>query len=357
MAYTLNTGHALYANLVELIGVQAGALVSHKTARTFTKHAEASYGSGTWGEHFVSLNGGYTAKGASFTPSIALASNAYPNQTVVVVVNATGASSGGRFLARAVGGARIHAPGKAATGELIGYRAGDVGTTIGTGNKMLTAVRIGETAFKLYNDKVLDYNGTGLAPDYADASTAADYLCGWDGQNAIAASLVWLAVFDRELTAGEISDLYDSLGASNAFGLVSAGGTNGDALGGTGTSTGSGTGGTATGVTAGSGSALGGTGTSTGSGTGGTASTVGAGSFTTDAMENNTGAGLLASTSVVWTWYQGAIGAAPTITTHGTGTTNASGVLTATALPTGAGFLLVRTTDSAGVYYQPGTVT
>ena len=82
----------------------------------------------------------------------------------------------------------------------------------------------------------------------------------------------------------------------------------------------------------------------------------GVGTFTSDAMENNTGAGLLASTAVTWTWWQGAIGATPTSLTHGTGTTSAGGVLSLTGLPTGAGFLLVRTADSAGVYYQPGTV-
>ena len=83
----------------------------------------------------------------------------------------------------------------------------------------------------------------------------------------------------------------------------------------------------------------------------------GAGTFTSDAMENNTGAGLLASTSVTWTWWQGSIGATPTSLTHGSGTTSAGGVLSLTGLPTGAGFLIARTADSAGVYYQPGTVT
>ena len=107
---------------------------------------------------------------------------------------------------------------------------------------------------------------------------------------------------------------------------------------------------------AGNGTAAAGTGTSTGSGTGGAASGLGGGTFTSDVMENNSGAGLLASTSVSWTWYQGTIGAAPTSTTHGTGTTSAGGVLSITGLPTGAGFLLARTADSAGVYYQPGTV-
>lgn len=106
------------------------------------------------------------------------------------------------------------------------------------------------------------------------------------------------------------------------------------------------------------GTAPGGTGTSAGTGTGGiaTGGAGGTGSFTSDAMENNSGAGLLASVTVNWTWYQGSIGAAPTSMTHGSGTTNSSGILSLTGLPLGAGFLLVRTTDSAGVYYQPGTV-
>ena len=135
-----------------------------------------------------------------------------------------------------------------------------------------------------------------------------------------------------------------------------AGGGNAAADGGLASSTGSGSGGTAS-VSGGANAfAAGGSGTLTGSGSGGTASGGGAGTFITDAMRNNSGAGVLASTAVVWTWYQGAIGASPTTLTHGTGTTNLSGVLTANGLPAGAGFLLVRTTDSVGVYYQAGTV-
>ena len=134
--------------------------------------------------------------------------------------------------------------------------------------------------------------------------------------------------------------------------------SNGTAEAGTGTSTGSGVGGDASTNGGSNANAGGGTGTSTGSGSGGDASGLagGTGSFTSDAMENNSGAGLLASTLVRWTWYQGTIGTAPTSTTHGTGTTSAGGVLTIAGLPTGAGFLLARTADSTGVYYQPGTV-
>lgn len=78
--------------------------------------------------------------------------------------------------------------------------------------------------------------------------------------------------------------------------------------------------------------------------------------FTSDVIGNNT-TSILADAAVAWTWWQGSIGAEPTSLTHGTGTTDASGVLTVTGLPVGAGFLIVRTTDSTGVYYQPGTVS
>ena len=226
MAYTLNTSHALYGNLVELFGVQSGALVSHKTARTFTKHADATYGTGTYGEHFAALAGGYTAKGASFTPYLTLNTSTKPNYTVVAVVNSSGAVQGGTistFLSRTAGGDSIRSGGKDSSGNAFGYRV--TGATMGTGTRMITYCRIGETAAKLYNNTTLDVNSTGLGADYNSPDSRADYLCGWDGQNSMTASLVWLAVFDKELTSTEITDLYNSLGSNNAFGLVESSGT------------------------------------------------------------------------------------------------------------------------------------
>lgn len=223
MAYTLNTSHALYSNLIELFGVQSGALVSHKTARTFTKHADASYGTGTYGEHFTSVYGVYTAKGASFTPALTINTTSVTNYTVVAVFNDTGTSNANHsnVLAKAAGGQMIRSAGKNGSGNLTGYRC--TGSSVGTGATMLTYCRIGETAAKMYINATQDYNQTGLGADYNDTAAGADYLLGWDGQNAIGASLVWLAVFDKELSGAEISDLYNSLGASNAFGLVGAG--------------------------------------------------------------------------------------------------------------------------------------
>jgi len=65
---------------------------------------------------------------------------------------------------------------------------------------------------------------------------------------------------------------------------------------------------------------------------------------------------LQVSVALDWTWYPGAIGAAPTSAlVHGSGATSASGTLTASGLPTGAGFLLAETADGA-IYYEAGTV-
>lgn len=357
MAYTLNTSHALYGNLVELFGVQSGALVSHKTARTFTKHADATYGTGTYGEHFAALAGGYTAKGASFTPYLTLNTSTKPNYTVVAVVNSSGAVQGGTistFLSRTAGGDSIRSGGKDSSGNAFGYRV--TGATMGTGTRMITYCRIGETAAKLYNNTTLDVNSTGLGADYNSPDSRADYLCGWDGQNSMTASLVWLAVFDKELTSTEITDLYNSLGSNNAFGLVeSAAGSNGTATGtpdsidliaptataaGTGNPDGTGAG-APTSLTLTVPSA---TATGTSSGTDGTGSgaptamsmaapsasatgtTSGSGTLVTPVLKNNTGTVLASETGITVNVYNATTGA---LVLHKTGqTSNGSGIVT-----------------------------
>lgn len=358
MAYALNTSHALYGNLIELIGVEAGALVSLKTARTFTKHADASFQTGgTYGEAFRSVAGGFTAKGASFSPSLTINTSLAPDFTLLVVTNAvthTG-GGGGRQLVTGTNQATI---GLGASGFPTVYSSGTAlysGASAVSGTPAVLTMTRTSSATALYSGG--DLVGTGATAG-VNGSQVYNYLLGQSGAVSIAADLVWMAWFDKALSEAEIDDLIASLGASNAFGLVSAGTVNGSATSGTGTSAGSGSGGDASASGGTAGTATSGTGTSTGSGIGGAAAGGAGGSFVSDAMENNTGAGLLASTSVSWTWYQGAIGAAPTSTTHGTGTTSAAGVLTiASGLPAGAGFLLVRTADASGVYYHPGTIS
>jgi len=135
---------------------------------------------------------------------------------------------------------------------------------------------------------------------------------------------------------------------------VGGGSTDATADGGTGTGTGSGSGGDATGAAGSDATATGGSGTGSGSGTGGDATGGASGSFTSSPMYSS---GILqVSVALDWTWYPGAIGAAPTAAmVHGSGATSAAGTLTMTGLPVGTGFLLAETADGA-IYYEAGTV-
>lgn len=86
----------------------------------------------------------------------------------------------------------------------------------------------------------------------------------------------------------------------------------------------------------------------------GTATGGAYGSFTSSPMYSS---GILqASVALDWTWYPGAIGAAPTAAlVHGSGATAGDGTLTAAGLSAGSGFLLAETADGA-IYYEAGTV-
>ena len=227
MAYTLNTSHALYGNLLELIGVQSGALVSHKTARTFTKHADASYGTGTYGEHFRTVNGGYTVKGASFSPSLVRDTYTNPNYSIVLVFNGREANGTANvaFLNNNGGTYTFSSPtwnSSGSAGIATTYTNSMVsGTALGTGAFMVTTTRTeGAGNVKLYVGSTLA--GPANAESW-NANTAVNYLGGYNGQGALGGDLVWVAIFDKVLSQAEIADLYSSLGASNAFGLVGGG--------------------------------------------------------------------------------------------------------------------------------------
>ena len=224
MAYTLNTSHALYANLVELFGVQSGALVSHKTARTFTKHSEASYGTGTYGEHFTSVDGGYTVKGASFTPELVMNTSSNNKYSVFVVINARTTGGNAGLICKDGSSYSLCSPSFNGSNKAVvfqGYMLKFASSaTVGTGAQTLCITHNesnGSTGNKLYLNGSLDSSG---APEYGNMNAGANYIGGYAGQGAVGASTVWIAIFDKELSAAEISDLHASLGANNAFGLV-----------------------------------------------------------------------------------------------------------------------------------------
>lgn len=334
MAYTLNTSHPLYANLVELIGVQSGALVSHKTARVFTVDAAASFGSGVWGEHFHAAGGGYTNRGASFSPAIGVNTTSLPNYTVVTILNSSGANENSLSLSNNTGSSILRGPGLSA-GQISAVRGGVGATNLGTTQHMLAYCRIGETSYKMYVDNgVLDYSTTSAGASYNDPATSANYIGAVGGGGNCSLDIVWAAVFNKELSQAEIQSLYGSLGADNAFGLVNYGGTGTDASGsgGTGTSTGSGSGGSATGNSAGT------------------------GSFTFPAGENNTHSGALSGVVVNWAWHSGGAVGAASVITNGTGTLTTGG-MTISGLPTGVGYGVLRSSDGTVVGYREGTVS
>ncbi len=100
----------------------------------------------------------------------------------------------------------------------------------------------------------------------------------------------------------------------------------------------------------------GGMGTSTGSGYSEEATGTGAGTgeFIFDAVENATGSGKLDSVTVNWTWIEGAVGSAVSVT-NGSGTITSAG-LTATGLPAGSGFGILKDAAGTSLAVQEGTV-
>lgn len=226
MAYTLNTGHALYGNLVELIGVQGGALVSHKTARTFTLDSSPapSFGSGTWGEHFVLASAdSATSKGASLSPAISFNTYSNPTYSVFIAVNTKGTVTydavllNGGIFAPFLSGSNVRA-GVSITNKIGGS------TSLGSGARSFCATATIGTSGNLYLDGVSEGTPYSGDPDTQRTNAGFDGIGKNTGQGAAnGCSIVWIAVFDKVLSAAETLSLHNSLGASNTFGLVSSG--------------------------------------------------------------------------------------------------------------------------------------
>ena len=224
MAYTLNTSHPLYGNLMDLIGVQGGALVSHKTARTFTKHALATYGSGTWGEHFKTGPKGWNFSGATFTPDLTYDTSGGKGFTIFYAVNniATAADNLGALQQSAVSYGVSTSGQRAVSGNSSPDPYQPL-TTVGVGAKSICVTRTGETSNKSYIDGILEYTGGKLGWNEPGAFNS---IGGFDGQGVAGGiEFVWVAAFDKVLSDAEVLALHNSLGASNAFALVSSGDT------------------------------------------------------------------------------------------------------------------------------------
>lgn len=225
MTLSLNTLHPLYGNVIECIGVDAGALVSLKTARTFTVDAGASFVTGgTYGAALRAISGGYTRKGASFTPAVVPNTVANPNLSMFIVVNSVSAA-GGSGNHQLVSGTTSNTPTINVNSTKMGVApsystVGTLGSAVidNAAAHSLAFTRQDENAWYSYVDGVQD--GTGTSLGYGSSTAAYDQIGGVTGQGSCAADFVWIIWFNKNLSAAEIAELHSSLGAGNAISLV-----------------------------------------------------------------------------------------------------------------------------------------
>lgn len=230
MSRTLNTGHALYTNILSFIMVDGGALADIKVpSRTFTKHANASYGSGALGEHLrTAASGAYTPYGASMSPAVSINSGATA-MTVMVIGNAfsNNGTAGGLYALQAQ---PAYTPTGSVSGNVAALRDGFVGNTgsgestvtvVGNGMHSITTTRpIGDSpTLEMFVDGV---SAKTLAAGYANANAGFDYIGGDPGQGAAIFDMVYVIAFNKVLTQAEISAIHTSLAAGNSISLLSA---------------------------------------------------------------------------------------------------------------------------------------
>lgn len=231
MALAVNTSHSLAANLVSLIGVDDDGVLKdfQRPSATFSISGSCSYGSGTYGRHIRTAQGASSnALGATVSPIVPLGNTAKPNGTILVVLNAVGARYSVRgplvvqqaILGSTVGLA-VDSAGAARTMSGTAQLAVATTANVGSGAHTLALTRTGQTSYQLYVDGAFDV-GASAAAGTTSANTGYDTLGGFTtgGFGYAIADFVYVAAFDRVLTAGEISDLHASLTGSNAFSLV-----------------------------------------------------------------------------------------------------------------------------------------
>ena len=220
MTLSVNSSHPLASRLIEAIGIDGDAPVSLKTARSITLDTGASVVSGTYGKGLSTLASDYTRKGAVISPVIATDTTAAPVFTTVLVLNALSGTAGGNrafFGGSGLNGVFYLASKADGRVEAVGTNGNVLtGATVVTGAPhSIAVVRNGTTNSTLYVDGVLD--ATDGALSYNSSSRYFDSLGGVQGQGSGTASFVWLFLFSGALTAAELLDLHQSLGAGNTM--------------------------------------------------------------------------------------------------------------------------------------------
>lgn len=245
MTFALNTSHPLYDHVKMFIGVdESNALVDLVTpSRTFTPDVStpgpASFGTGTWGRHFrTGGNGPYDARGAAMSPAFNPGNN---TGTLLVVTHGMfgGQNNGYNQLSGFVSianGNSLRIPNfyTETWGSNLVAGIDEAGTSLtrSTGvsantnaDHMFTVTRNGETAHAVFVDDASVSSGGRFGYDTTVAGDISFVrLGGTPGYASFDAEIVYVIWFDIALTPTQVSDLFGSLGASNAFALLGSGG-------------------------------------------------------------------------------------------------------------------------------------
>lgn len=399
MALTLNTSDPWFSNIVAAFGVDDDNTVKEiKNGTSLTVHANVKLpNSGTpsstapFGPSFrTEANGSFDFYGVTF-PAIGIPTDG--KCTVILVVNQLNSSGGGGYIS--------DGPLGRVGGSWVPWEAGTASATgIATGGHTIIASRDGDTQNRLFIDGVEDsaFSSGAVPVGGGSAGKTFSTLGGWAGQGYGSFDFVYLFVLvGVEANATDAAELHASATGGGAFRLISSGsapafdgpdiadidGAVNTALtpvdvsgkfsgsgityskGGTwpaGVNIGSSTGiisGTPTASGTTSGCTVVATNSSGNVSSNAFAFNVSVGSVTTEAMENNTGSGPLASVAVDWEFVSGAeFGVSHGASTFGSGTTASDGTLTISGLPLGAGELLVRagSGSSLALYFEQVTV-
>lgn len=227
MALALKTSHALYADIVALICVDDDGVIKDLKGDTCTPHANVEIGSGTYGRHFRTKIAANNAEGVALTAGHMAKPVGNPVGTTVVVFNA-GNSRHNRGVV--TNGVLTGAPGPAVfTGDVPAAQSGSgpnplcLGTTdvIGTGAHMIAVGWNANSLRFTYCDGAIE-NSEAAGLGNANDGYRVTYLGGGPtgAGGAFAADYVWYVHFRKCLSEAELDELFSSLGAANAFALV-----------------------------------------------------------------------------------------------------------------------------------------
>lgn len=231
MGLALDTGHALYGNLVSLVVVDDdGVIKDLKTGDAFTVNGSASYGTGTYGRHLRTSNSGNLALGAKRATVVPFGTVAKPDGTVFIAFNSfqgSGATTRPAMLGN--DGAETsslpvpciqNSDGKVAVTAGTTNASGYGTASVSTGAHSIAVTRTGQTAKEVYIDGALDASGGQMGN--TGNTNGWNYIGGYaaGGYGYCKADYHLIATFDTKLTLAQISALHASLQGSNTFAMV-----------------------------------------------------------------------------------------------------------------------------------------